>query len=287
MRTLAIDIGGTKIALGLVEQGTLVDRRQIATPTVNDVNLFADTLLECAGEWLSRCDNIGVSTTGLVTEQGISAINPDTLAFPAPFPLAQALEKKSLLPVSMLNDAQAAAWFEYTQLDSQVENMAFITVSTGVGGGIIINGRLHQGQSGLAGHIGHMSVSLSEPKCGCGQIGCVEAIASGTAIQKASNQCFSPPISNIELFEKADSDTDAEAIICQSAQAIAILCCNLKACLDLDVIVLGGGIGLATGYLTRVNQAIKTRPAAFQVPVVAAKGDYDACLLGAAFQFRE
>ena len=287
MRTLAIDIGGTKIALGLVEQGTLVERRQIATPTVNDVNLFADTLLECAGEWLSRCDNIGVSTTGLVTEQGISAINPDTLAFPAPFPLAQALEKKSLLPVSMLNDAQAAAWFEYTQLDSQVENMAFITVSTGVGGGIIINGRLHQGQSGLAGHIGHMSVSLSEPKCGCGQIGCVEAIASGTAIQKASNQRFSPPISNIELFEKADSNTDAEAIICQSAQAIAILCCNLKACLDLDVIVLGGGIGLATGYLTRVNQAIKTRPAAFQVPVVAAKGDYDACLLGAAFQFRE
>lgn len=287
MRTLAIDIGGTKIALGLVEQGVLIDRRQIATPTVDDVDLFAHTLLECAAEWLQSCDNIGVSTTGLVTEQGISAINPDTLAFPTPFPLAQALKSNTGLPVAMLNDAQAAAWFEYTQLKHQVKNIAFITVSTGVGGGIIIDGKLHQGQSGLAGHIGHMSVAPSEPLCGCGQIGCVEAIASGTAMQRMSKCTFSPPLTNIELFKQADTNPDAEAIIHQSAQAIAILCCNLKACLDLDVIVLGGGVGLATGYLARVNQAIEQRPSAFQVPVVAAKGDYDACLLGAAFQFME
>lgn len=287
MRTLAIDIGGTKIALGLVDQGILIDRRQIATPAVKDVDIFAQTLLECANEWLTNCDNIGISTTGLVNAEGISAINPETLAFPAPFPLAQALQSKTHLNVKMLNDAQAAAWFEYTQLDSKVSSMAFITVSTGVGGGIIVNGKLHKGLSGLAGHIGHMSISPSGPQCGCGQVGCVEAIASGTAIEKASHQRFSPAISNKELFELAKSDPDAEAIIYQSAQAIAVLCCNLKACLDLDVIVLGGGIGLATDYLSRVTQAIETRPAVFRVPVVAAKGDYDACLLGAAFQFGE
>lgn len=287
MRTLAIDIGGTKIALGLVEQGVLIERKQISTPVVNDVDLFAHTLLTSSSDWVKECDNIGISTTGLVTELGISAINPDTLAFPAPFPLVQAIEKHVRLPVQILNDAQAAAWFEYTQLDDQVKNMAFITVSTGVGGGIIIDGKLHQGQSGLAGHIGHMSVSLTGPKCGCGQMGCVEAIASGTAIQRASEQRFSSPVSNIELFEQAQTNTDAGAIIDQSAQAIALLCCNLKACLDLDVIVLGGGIGLAKNYIARVDQAIKRRPAVFQVPVVAAKGDYDACLLGAAFQFGE
>lgn len=115
----------------------------------------------------------------------------------------------------------------------------------------------------------------------------MEAIASGTAIQRCSREVFHPPISNVELFERALDEPKAEAIIQASAQAIATLCCNLKATLDLDVIVLGGGVGLANGYLSRVMEHIAQRPHAFQVPIIAAQGDYDACLLGAAFQFNK
>ncbi|MBA5764636.1 N-acetylmannosamine kinase [Vibrio sp. 404] len=287
MSTLAIDIGGTKIAIGLVENDTIVERRQFPTPLVQDVTAFAQTIIDHANEWLAASKRIGVSTTGLVTEQGISAINPDTLAFPAPFPLAQALESMTGLPVAMLNDAQAAAWYEYTNISSSARNMAFITVSTGVGGGIIIDGKLHSGASGLAGHVGHFSIDPHGPQCGCGQVGCVEAIASGTAIKRRSDELFNPVISNIELFELAEMNPQAEEIITASAEAIATLCCNLKATLDLDVIVLGGGVGLAHGYLQRVQRCILQRPNAFQVPIVAAKGDYDACLLGAAFQFNK
>lgn len=285
MSTLAIDIGGTKIAIGLVENDTIVERRQFPTPLVQDATAFAQTIIDHATEWLAASKRIGVSTTGLVTKQGISAINPDTLAFPAPFPLAQALENMTGLPVAMLNDAQAAAWYEYTNISSSARNMAFITVSTGVGGGIIIDGKLHSGASGLAGHVGHFSINPHGPQCGCGQVGCVEAIASGTAIKRRSDELFNPVISNIELFKLAEMNPQAEEVITASAEAIATLCCNLKATLDLDVIVLGGGVGLAHGYLQRVQQCILQRPNAFQVPIVEAKGDYDACLLGAAFQF--
>ncbi|WP_194435240.1 N-acetylmannosamine kinase [Vibrio fluminensis] len=287
MATLAIDIGGTKIAIGLVKNDAIVERRQFPTPIVQQAEHFAGTILEHATDWIGQFSRIGISTTGLVTEQGISAINPDTLAFPAPFPLAQALETLTKLPVAMLNDAQAAAWYEYTQLDNDAKNMAFITVSTGVGGGIIIDSQLHSGATGLAGHVGHFSIDPNGPHCGCGQIGCVEAIASGTAIKRFSDAQFTPNISNIELFSLAQSNPIADAIIEQSAKAIATLCCNLKATLDLDIVVLGGGVGLANTYLERVQQHIIARPKAFQVTVMPAKGDYDACLLGAAFQFNK
>ncbi len=287
MLTLAIDIGGTKIALGLIEHGQIRERHQLPTPTAQSAEQFAEYIIEHCHDWLESVTQIGISTTGLVSNEGISAINPDTLAFPTPFPLAQAIQTFTAKPVKILNDAQAAAWFEYLNLDIPVSNMAFITVSTGVGGGIIIDGKLHNGKSGLAGHIGHMSIDANGPACGCGQVGCVESIASGTAIQHASNLIFNPPISNIELFRIAEQNEQANRLIQNSANAIATLCCNLKAALDLDIIVLGGGVGLATDYLKKVNQEIAHRPAAFRVPVIAAKGDYDACLLGAAFQFKE
>lgn len=287
MCTLAIDIGGTKIAIGLVESGKLTARQQIPTPKATNVDKFAQHILHYCNQWMDSVTAIGVSTTGLVSKAGISAINPDTLAFPTPFPLADCLQKRTGKRVAMLNDAQAAAWYEYTRLNTPVDNMAFITVSTGVGGGIVINRQLYKGNGGLAGHIGHTVIDHQGPDCGCGQTGCVEAIASGTAIKKASDACFSPPISNIQLFALASENEKAEAIIDRSARAIATLCCNLKAALDLDIIVLGGGIGLATGYLERVNQAIQAHPHAFQVPVVPANGDYDACLLGAAYQFMD
>lgn len=287
MLTLAIDIGGTKIALGLVDNGLIRERRQLPTPTVQSAEQFAEHVIEHCQDWLENTSQIGISTTGLVSDEGISAINPDTLAFPTPFPLAQVLQTLTAKPVKILNDAQAAAWFEYLNLDFPASNMAFVTVSTGVGGGIIIDGKLHSGKSGLAGHIGHMSIDANGPTCGCGQIGCVESIASGTAIQRASNLIFNPPISNVELFRIAEQNEQANRLIQNSANALATLCCNLKAALDLDIIVLGGGVGLATDYLKKVNQEIAHRPAAFRVPVIAAKGDYDACLLGAAFQFKE
>lgn len=287
MSTLAIDIGGTKIALGLVFNGELKQRRQIPTPKAISADQFAKAIINECHDWLTDVDRIGVSTTGLITPEGITAINPDTLFFPAPFPLHIALNALTNLPVAMLNDAQAAAWFEFLQLDDQHENMAYITVSTGVGGGLVLNQKLHKGANNFAGHVGHMVVDQNGHQCGCGQKGCVEAMASGTAINKIAKNVISSDITNIELFSIVDSNAQAKSIIQSSAKAIATLCCNLKTSLDLDIIVLGGGVGLAKGYLARVQDEISHRPTPFQVDIVAANGNHDACLLGAAYQFTE
>uniref|UniRef100_UPI003F58BEE0 ROK family protein n=1 Tax=Vibrio cholerae TaxID=666 RepID=UPI003F58BEE0 len=80
-------------------------------------------------EWLPSIDYVGVSTTGYVTPEGITSINPETLNFPVPFPLAQTLEQLTNKPVSILNDAQAAAWFEFVQLKNPSLNMALIPLS--------------------------------------------------------------------------------------------------------------------------------------------------------------
>ncbi len=287
MNTLAIDIGGTKIALGLVSQGKLIERKQIPTPKATSADQFAQVIIDACSDWLESAERIGVSTTGLITPDGITAINPDTLAFPAPFPLHKALTKITQLPVEMLNDAQAAAWFEFLQLDNHCQNMAYITVSTGVGGGLVLNRQLHKGANNFAGHIGHMVVEQYGWECGCGQSGCVEAIASGTAMNKRAKQIVSPDITNVELFAMADNNAQAKSIIQASAKAIATLCCNLKATLDLDIIVLGGGVGLANGYLARVQEEIRKHPTPFNVDVVPANGSHDACLLGAAHQFKD
>ncbi|WP_353500121.1 N-acetylmannosamine kinase [Vibrio sp. CB1-14] len=285
MSTLAIDIGGTKVALGMVENGKLIERTQIATPSTIDVREFANHILSPCSEWLEKAQNIGISTTGWVKPEGITSINPDTLPFPQPFALHREVERTSDRPVAMLNDAQAAACFEFKSHANLVKNMAYVTVSTGVGGGIIIDGKLHKGSNWLAGHIGHTVIDINGPDCGCGQNGCVEAIASGTAINKVAQATINPTISNIELFELARNDASAMAIIKRSAQAIAVLCTNLKATYDLDLVVLGGGVGLASHYMELVDEYIQQKPAAFRVPITKASGDYDACLLGAAEQF--
>jgi len=285
MNVLALDIGGTKVALGLVQQGKLIERKQIPTPSVGSAKAFSEQLLDECQPWLDKVDSIGVSTTGLVTDAGITAINSDTLAFPAPFPLHIALQELTGLPVAMLNDAQAAAWYEYQCLEGDYVNMAYITVSTGIGGGLVIDRKLHTGQNNFAGHVGHLVIDHNGIECGCGQTGCVEAIASGTAIQKRAQQELTPSISNQTLFEQAPEDFIAETIIQDSAKAVATLCANLKATLDLDVIVLGGGIGLAKGYLDRVNQYIQSKPRPFRAKLLSANGNHDACLLGAAYLY--
>lgn len=147
MSTLAIDIGGTKVALGLVQNGELIERAQLATPETTCVQEFASQILLQCPSWIHQVTQIGISTTGWVKPEGITSINPDTLAFPQPFPLHQEIEAQTDKPVAILNDAQAAAWYEYRSLKTPVNNMAYITVSTGVGGGLVLNGQLYKGVS--------------------------------------------------------------------------------------------------------------------------------------------
>ncbi|MFU2047080.1 N-acetylmannosamine kinase [Avibacterium gallinarum] len=284
MRCLALDIGGTKIAAALVENGVISQRQQISTPQDQSAQGMEQALKTLVTGYAGQFDAVAVASTGIINRGVLTALNPKNLGGLANFPLKACIARYTDKPIGLLNDVQAAVCAEYQAQDqSAVQNFLFITVSTGVGGGIILNGELTTGENGIAGHIGHTLADPNGPVCGCGRKGCVEAIASGRAIEAVSSQ-WAEPCSPKEVFERfRKNDEKATALVQCSAQAIANLIADMVISLDIQKVVLGGSVGLAQGYLPLVQQYLQTMPKFYQCPVEAAQSGADAGLLGAAY----
>lgn len=283
---LAIDVGGTKIAAALVtlnDKDAQVEQRiQIHTPQNPSAEALDIALAEILQKFEGQFDKVSVASTGIIQNGILTALNPKNLGNLAFFPLEESVKKHTDKPITLLNDAQAAGCAEFLRQDD-IENFAFITVSTGVGGGIILNRKLFTGTNGVAGHIGH---SLADPNgevCGCGRVGCVEAVAAGRAIArdaaKWDNPCEPP-----EVFERFRAgDLQAVTLVEKSAKAIAHLIADLKINLDIQRIALGGSVGLAEGYLARVEHFLAEMPAIYRPEIVRAYYAQDAGLIGAAW----
>ena len=198
------------------------------------------------------------------------------------FPLVKTLEQLSNLPTIAINDAQAAAWAEYQALEGDITDMVFITVSTGVGGGVVSGGKLLTGPGGLAGHIGHTLADPHGPVCGCGRTGCVEAIASGRGIAAAAQGELMGADARTIFTRAGQGDEQAQQLIHRSAHVLARLIADIKATTDCQCVVVGGSVGLAEGYLALVETYLAQEPAAFHVDLLAAHYRHDAGLLGAA-----
>lgn len=271
---IAADIGGTKLAAALIGDGGVLDRRQAATPS-HDPDAVIKKLASLMNDWCTQNDLIAVAATGVVRNGHIYAVNQRIVDGWNAYPLVQRLSEQ--LPagkrIVALNDAAAAAWAEYRARTERRANLAFITVSTGIGGGLVLNGRLLEGPSGLAGHLGHMRVA-DGPRCGCGRQGCAEAIASGTAIAARATELLGTAVDAREVFARAADDPRLDNLITTSAATIARLVIDLKIALDIDIAVIGGSVGLAPGYLERVSAAM-TAETAFAIP------DLDAAITGA------
>ncbi|MDW2251965.1 N-acetylmannosamine kinase [Vibrio sp. 1569] len=280
---LAIDIGGTKIATALIVDGLILQRAQVSTPASQDPSLMSGVLSDLISPLVKLADYVAVASTGIINNGILTALNPDNLGGLNNFPLKAELEKITALPCYLINDAQAACWAEYQMLPDEVKDMAFITVSTGVGAGIVVGGELQIGRRGIAGHAGHMQAAPNGPVCGCGRVGCVEVIASGTAITKAGQLLWEGASTGKNIHDKWQSgDSDAQAIFMRSAHAVAQLISNLRISLDIDVVTLGGSVGLAKGYLELVNAELDKNPQVFRPRLIHAQAGADAGLLGAA-----
>ncbi|WP_395839794.1 N-acetylmannosamine kinase [Edwardsiella tarda] len=265
MSTLAIDIGGTKLACALVGTDREIrERRELPTPASQTPDALRAALQTLVAPLQHQASRVAIASTGIIHQGTLLAINPSNLGGLLRFPLVETLRELTGLPTLALNDAQAAAWAEYQPLAAQVRDMLFITVSTGVGGGMVRDGRLVQGQGGLAGHIGHTLADPQGPRCGCGRVGCVEAIASGRGIAAAG-------------------DAQACQLRQRSARCLARLIADIKAVTDCQCVVIGGSVGLAAGYLQQVTQFLAEEPAPYQVALRAAYYRHDAGLLGAAW----
>lgn len=248
---LALDIGGTKMLAALVRANTVMDTHKIATPRSGDPEQWLRALFDAIEPWRGRYDTVGAAVTGIVDSGLWSALNRKTLDIPDRFPLVETIRRLSECPaVLAANDAQAAAWGEYRFGAGQNEDLVFLTISTGIGGGIVVNGRL---LGGLAGHFGQFRVAEDVP-------GTLEDQVSGhwIARQAAPHQLGATAR---EVFEAAAAgQVWAQEIIGTSARQTALLSRNIHLALDPARIIIGGGIGLASGYLDTVRQALEDLP---------------------------
>ena len=281
MTTLTIDIGGTKLAAALLEGNSLSMRRECPTPASHTPRALEQVLHDLVLPLVTHARRVAVASTGIIHNGILTSINPANLGGLAAFPLVEFFSELTALPVTAINDAQAAAWAEYCALPG-ADDMVFLTISTGVGGGVVLNGKLQTGSGGLAGHLGHTLADPAGPRCGCGRRGCVEAIASGRGIAAQAQGELAGLDARGIFTRAAQGIPQACKLVAQSAQTLARLIADVKAVTDCQIVVLGGSVGLAEGYLPLVAEYLSQEPGVYQVALRAAHYRHDAGLLGAA-----
>jgi N-acetylmannosamine-6-phosphate 2-epimerase/N-acetylmannosamine kinase len=274
---LAIDIGGSKTAVALIQNNRVIARRQVATRPIDGVEVWLQSAADMAQDWRGQYGGVAAAVTGLVREGRWFAVNPATLPVPAGFDLASRLKELFSGPVVAVNDAQAAAWGEYCFGAGQGRDLLFLTISSGIGGGIVSGGRLLQGSGGLAGHVGQMLVPTSGMECYP-----LEQVASGFAIAAAACKAGHEADARAVFAAARAGESWAEDIINGAVNHLALCLPGLQTVIDPQIIVIGGGVGLAPGYLTRLEKALSRLPTIFRPSLTPALLGADAGLLGAA-----
>ncbi|MFJ3637204.1 ROK family protein [Streptomyces sp. NPDC090112] len=265
---MAIDIGGTKIAGALVHaDGTMTDTTRRATPRGADADGVMAAVAEVVAElsasplWDSavRC---GIGSAGPVdTSRG--TVSPVNIGAWRDFPVqervaAELAARGADLPTVLAGDGVAMTAAEHWLGAARGHaNALCMVVSTGVGGGLVLNGRLHPGPTGNAGHIGHMSVAFDGDPCVCGGRGCVESIASGTAIARWAREQGWTPVARDGAPDGPDAtaagvaaaaaqgDPVARAAYDRAGRALAAAIAATATLVETDIAVVGGGVAAA------------------------------------------
>lgn len=268
MYTIGIDLGGTNIAVGLVDENYKIVARD-STPTkigrdyddiVKDMGEVANKLLKDNNVSLDEIKYVGIGAPGILdNEKGIATDNSNFHW--VNYPIREKLQKYIDKPVYLGNDANVAAWAEYIGgCGKGTKNFLMLTLGTGVGGGIILNGKLHSGSHNIGAEIGHTTFKAGGNLCGCGNKGCVEAYCSATALIKmAEKDVDKYPESVIYKAEKINARVVVDAaregdeygvkLFNEYTSNLAQVLASMVNFLDPDVIALGGGVANAGEFL--------------------------------------
>jgi N-acetylmannosamine-6-phosphate 2-epimerase/N-acetylmannosamine kinase len=274
---LAIDIGGSKTAVALVLEDRIFERRQVPTRPADGAEVWLRAAADAAKDWHGQYGGVAAAVTGLIRDGLWTAVNPATLPIPADFSLVSRLAAHFGSPVLALNDAQAAAWGEYRFGAGRGRDLLFLTVSSGIGGGAVVGGRLLSGSGGLAGHVGQIPVPASGDRYHR-----LEDLASGFAIAAAARAAGHDADARGVFAALAAGESWAEGIVAEAVDHLALALPGLQALLDPEVMVIGGGVGLAAGFLPRLEAALSRFPSALRPSLAPAVLGADAGLLGAA-----
>lgn len=305
MRTIGVDIGGTKIAAGVVDQhGTVLARLRRATAADHPAeieNQVTDLVTQLRFRFSVQA--VGVAAAGLVAGDRSTVMHAPNIAW-RNHPLGERLAKAVGLPVIVENDANAAGWAEYRfGAGRGTGNMIMLTIGTGVGGAFVVNSELVRGANGTAAEIGHINrVALGHP-CGCGNQGCWEQYASGRALtRQARYAARTDPHRSRALLYLVDGNPDLidGSHITQLARHGDLLAIELLAGVGTSIgaglavmvmgldparIVVGGGVAAAGHMLLDPAQAALTTALPSSIgtpPIVVAQLGNDGGIVGAA-----
>lgn len=315
---IGIDLGGTNIKAALVNTETGEISGMTSTPThaqeghdavIARMAQLAETVIAATGHTKADIGGVGVGIPGLLDlEHGLTLFLPNLPGQWRSVPVREELAKASGLPVAIMNDARAATLGEWKfGAGRGVDTCALYTLGTGIGGGLVINGKLYLGMGGAAGELGHVSVDFNGPRCNCGSRGCIEAFASGPAMaaagMRAVVQGATTKIATMcegdlnqvtpELVYQAALAGDAVAreIYEQAGRAIGYGVSNVVIALTPQRVIIGGGVAAAGDMILEpIRRTIRERvkvanPEAIEI-VPATLGN-NAGLMGAAMWARE
>ena len=310
---IGVDLGGTNLRVGIVnlDSGTVLAMKSVLTLAREGhdavMQRMADLILDVIIS--NKVNNteiggIGIGVPGVLDlEKGATLFLPNLPDNWLNVPLRETISEKTGLPVVLLNDARAVTYGEWKfGAGHGVDTIACFIIGTGVGGGLVVNGRLHLGIGGTAGELGHQTIDYNGPQCGCGNHGCLEAYASGPAISamgvKAVLQGLTTNIGKLEDYDlnKITPDVIAEAarqgdvvakeIYNQVGKYFGIAIANTIVSVGPRKVVLGGGVAAAGELLFEpIRRTIRERVTIMpvdQVEVVAASLGRNAGVLGMA-----
>ena len=311
---LGVDIGGTKVAVGLVNsRGQILHAGRAPMVTRGSADQGFRAVLNAMDAVMpharaAQVRAIGVCAPGWVESERGVLLSATNLPCWRNFPLARKIEKHYGWPTRLTNDASAAALAESKWgAGAKYESIFYVSLGTGIGTAMVREGEIYHGRPGGGCEGGHMSINFNGPLCGCGKRGCVEMYASGTAISThARRQLRQMRHSNSQILKMAggnisnvtaetvneaarSGDPLATQILEEAADHLAIWLGNIIDLLEPEVIIVGGGVGrVMTSYRARMRRTLETwaiNPGARRVPILNARFGSQSALAGAAAQW--
>ena len=310
---LGVDVGGTKVAAGLVtSRGEILSKvrvpmksREDAAAGLRSVEEAIDAALSAEPARKASIAGIGIVSPGPVDPLRGIVVNPGNLPCWRNYPLVAEIKKSRGLPTILDNDANAAALAEARWgAGAGYPSVFYVTIGTGIGTGLVLDGSIYHGRTGAAAEGGHVSIDYRGPLCPCGKRGCIEALAAGPALAHRARERLAargveartllalaggdPAAVTAEIVAKAWHDRDplATALLEETADLLAIWLGNMIDLFDPDVIVVGGGMGeLIAGWFGRMHQqtakwCVNSRCG--EIPLVRAHYGEDSAIAGGA-----
>ncbi len=309
---IAIDLGGTKIAVGVISHKYQILAREYhltladegVEAVINRIVLAIEQIIGPRDTDLKQLYGVSIAAAGAIdSPRGIITFSPNLPGW-HDVPLRDIVSERLGIKTWLINDTNAAALAEHhLGIGKGIDNLIYLTVGTGIGGAIILDGKLYTGVCGSAGEIGHMTIDTNGLRCKCGNIGCLETLASGSAIAREAiehisrgersslTEIVAGKIENITAKEAAMAaqrgDSLAQDVIGRAATYLGVGLVNLVNIFNPEMIIIGGGVAnMGDLLLNPARQVVKERAfpvSAAAVRIVTTQFGDNAGLLGAAF----